>query len=34
MLAGILGAVEQTFDGNPLYLNAQARAAHLFDFTI
>jgi len=33
-LAGILGAVEQTFDGIPLYPSAQARAAHLLYFTI
>jgi prophage maintenance system killer protein len=28
-LAGILGAVEQTFGGEPLYPSAQTRAAHL-----
>jgi hypothetical protein len=28
-LAGILGAIEQTFDGQPLYPTAQLRAAHL-----
>ena len=33
-LAGILGAIEQTFDGQPLYPSAQARAAHLFYFVI
>jgi hypothetical protein len=31
-LAGILGAIEQTFDGAPLYPSAQARAAHLLYF--
>ena len=33
-LAGILGAVEQTFGGAPLYPSAQARAAHLLYFVI
>ena len=33
-LAGILGAIEQTFDGEPLYPSAQARAAHLLYFVI
>jgi prophage maintenance system killer protein len=33
-LAGILGAVEQTFGGQPLYPSAQARAAHLLYFLI
>jgi prophage maintenance system killer protein len=33
-LAGILGAVEQTFGGQPLYPNAQVRAAHLLYFVI
>jgi prophage maintenance system killer protein len=33
-LAGILGAVEQTFDGLPLYPTVQARAAHLLYFVI
>jgi len=33
-LAGILGAIEQTFDGNPLYPNVQIRAAHLLYFVI
>lgn len=33
-LAGILGAVEQTFDGLPLYPSAQSRAAHLLYFAI
>jgi prophage maintenance system killer protein len=33
-LAGILGAIEQTFGGTPLYPSAQARAAHLLYFTI
>lgn len=33
-LAGILGAVEQTFGGEPLYPSAQARAAHLLYFVI
>ena len=33
-LAGILGAIEQTFDGAPLYPSAQARAAHLLYFVI
>ena len=33
-LAGILGAVEQTFDGEPLYSSAQSRAAHLLYFLI
>jgi prophage maintenance system killer protein len=33
-LAGILGAIEQTFDGQPLYPSVQARAAHLFYFVI
>ena len=30
----ILGAVEQTFGGEPLYPSAQARAAHLLYFLI
>lgn len=33
-LAGILGAIEQTFDGQPLYPSAQSRAAHLLYFVI
>lgn len=33
-LAGILGAVEQTFGGEPLYPSAQERAAHLLYFVI
>jgi prophage maintenance system killer protein len=33
-LAAILGAIEQTFDGRPLYPTAQARAAHLLYFVI
>jgi prophage maintenance system killer protein len=33
-LAGILGAIEQTFDGAALYPNAETRAAHLLYFTI
>ncbi|MGH6885563.1 MAG: type II toxin-antitoxin system death-on-curing family toxin, partial [Geminicoccales bacterium] len=33
-LAGILGAIEQTFDGQPLYPSAQTRAAHLLYFVI
>jgi prophage maintenance system killer protein len=31
---GILGAIEQTFGGTPLYPSAQARAAHLLYFVI
>jgi prophage maintenance system killer protein len=33
-LAGILGAIEQTFDGQSLYPTAQLRAAHLLYFVI
>jgi prophage maintenance system killer protein len=33
-LHGILGAIAQTFDGEPLYPTAQARAAHLLYFVI
>lgn len=33
-LAAILGAIEQTFGGRPLYPSAQARAAHLLYFVI
>lgn len=33
-LEGILGAIEQTFGGEPLYPTAQARAAHLLYFVI
>ena len=33
-LPGILGAIEQTFDGEPLYPSAQERAAHLLYFVI
>ena len=33
-LAAILGAIEQTFDGQPLYPTAQLRAAHLLYFVI
>lgn len=33
-LSAILGAIEQTFDGQPLYPSAQARAAHLLYFVI
>jgi hypothetical protein len=32
-LAGIVGAVEQTFDGKPVYQTAQERGAHLLYFT-
>ncbi|HXV83929.1 MAG TPA: RhuM family protein [Candidatus Binatia bacterium] len=33
-LHGILGAIDQTFCGQPLYTTAQARAAHLLYFVI
>jgi prophage maintenance system killer protein len=33
-LVGILGSIEQTFGGEPLYPSAQARAAHLLYFII
>ena len=33
-LPGILGAIEQTFGGEPLYPTVQARAAHLLYFVI
>jgi len=33
-LGAILGAIEQTFDGEPLYPNVQARASHLLYFVI
>ncbi|MEW6074485.1 MAG: Fic family protein [Planctomycetota bacterium] len=33
-LAAILGAIEQTFDGQPLYPSAQERAAHLLYFAV
>jgi prophage maintenance system killer protein len=33
-LHGILGAIEQTFGGEPLYSTVQARAAHLLYFVI
>jgi prophage maintenance system killer protein len=33
-LSGILGAIEQTFGGKPLYPSAQLRAAHLLYFVI
>jgi len=33
-LAGILGAIKQTFDSQPLYPTAQLRAAHLLYFVI
>lgn len=33
-LAGILGAIEQTFDGEPLYPSVQMRAVHLLYFVI
>jgi len=33
-LAAVLGNIEQTFDGKPLYPSAQARAAHLLYFLI
>jgi prophage maintenance system killer protein len=33
-LAGILGAIEQTYGGNPLYPSVQLRAAHLLYFVI
>jgi len=33
-LAAVLGAIEQTFGGDPLYPSAQARAAHLLYFVI
>ncbi|MFN8440908.1 MAG: virulence protein RhuM/Fic/DOC family protein [Caldilineaceae bacterium] len=34
LLAAILGNIEQTFDGEPLYPTVQARAAHLLYFLI
>jgi hypothetical protein len=33
-LSAILGAIEQTFDGRPLYPSVQLRAAHLLYFVI
>ena len=33
-LAGLLGAIEQTFDGQPLYRSAQERAAHMLYFVV
>ena len=33
-LGGVLGAIEQTFDGEPLYPTVQVRAAHLLYFII
>ena len=33
-LGGIIGAIEQTFDGQPLYPTVQVRAAHLLYFII
>ncbi|MGH9461179.1 MAG: RhuM family protein [Vicinamibacteria bacterium] len=33
-LSGILGAIEQTFDGKALYRTAQERAAHLLYFAV
>jgi prophage maintenance system killer protein len=33
-LGGILGAIEQTFDGQPLYPTVQVRAVHLLYFII
>jgi prophage maintenance system killer protein len=33
-LAGILGAIEQTFGGEPLYPSVQVRAAHILYFVI
>jgi prophage maintenance system killer protein len=33
-LAAIIGSIEQTFDGRPLYPSTQARAAHLLYFVI
>jgi hypothetical protein len=33
-LAGLLGAIEQTFGGVPLYPSLQSRAAHLLYFVI
>jgi prophage maintenance system killer protein len=33
-LAGLLGAIEQTFDRQPLYRTAQERAAHLLYFVV
>jgi prophage maintenance system killer protein len=33
-MGGILGAIEQTFDGEPLYPTVQVRAAHLLYFII
>lgn len=33
-MAGILGAIEQTFGGEPLYPSAQERAAHILYFVI
>lgn len=33
-LAGILGAIEQTFDGQPLYASIEEKAAHLLYFVI
>jgi len=33
-LAGVLGNIEQTFEGAPLYPTVEERAAHLFYFLI
>jgi prophage maintenance system killer protein len=33
-LAGIIGAIEQTSNGKPLYASAEARAAHLLYFVV
>ena len=33
-LAGILGSIEQTFDGQPLYTSIEEKAAHLLYFVI
>ncbi len=33
-LAGILGSIEQTFDGRPLYASIEEKAAHLLYFVI
>jgi len=33
-LAGILGSIEQTFDGQPLYASIEEKAAHLLYFVI
>ena len=33
-LSGIIGAIEQTSSGKPLYTSAEARAAHLLYFVV